>query len=95
MIQLNELVQNIEQLQDKRLLNNCNYWLYFSKNIQIDKYKAFNVENKTKGYIGFFVEDNSRIKGIYEVAKSKIKRLFLKKLKNKPIKPDGNHVESY
>lgn len=95
MIQLNELVKNIEQLQEKRLLNNCNYWLYFSKNIQIDKYKVFNAENKTKGYIGFFVEDNSRIKGIYEVAKSKIKRLFLKKLKNKPIKPDGNNVESY
>lgn len=95
MIQLNELIKNIEQLQDKRLLNNCNYWLYFSKNIQIDKYKVFNVENKTKGYIGFFVEDNSRIKGIYDVAKSKIKRLFLKKLKNKPIKPDGNNVESY
>lgn len=95
MIQLNELVQNIEQLQEKRLLNNCNYWLYFSKNIQIDKYKVFNAENKTKGYIGFFVEDNSRLKGIYEVAKSKIKRLFLKKLKNKPIKPDGNNVESY
>lgn len=95
MIQLNELVQNIEQLQEKRLLNNCNYWLYFSKNIQIDKYKAFNVENKTKGYIGFFVEDNSRLKSVYEVAKSKIKRLFLKKLKNKPIKPDGNNVESY
>lgn len=95
MIQLNELVKNIEQLQEKRLLNNCNYWLYFSKNIQIDKYKVFNAENKTKGYIGFFVEDNSRIKGIYDVAKSKIKRLFLKKLKNKPIKPDGNNVESY
>ena len=95
MIQLNELVKNIEQLQEKRLLNNCNYWLYFSKNIQIDKYKVFNAENKTKGYIGFFVEDNSRIKGIYEVAKSKIKRLFLKKLKNKPIKSDGNNVESY
>lgn len=95
MIQLNELVKNIEQLQEKRLLNNCNYWLYFSKNIQIDKYKAFNVENKTKGYIGFFVEDNSRLKSVYEVAKSKIKRLFLKKLKNKPIKPDGNNVESY
>lgn len=95
MIQLNELINNIEQLQDKRLLNNCNYWLYFSKNIQIDKYKVFNAENKTKGYIGFFVEDNSRIKGIYDVAKSKIKRLFLKKLKNKPIKPDGNNVESY
>lgn len=95
MIHLNELVKNIEQLQEKRLLNNCNYWLYFSKNIQIDKYKAFNVENKTKGYIGFFVEDNSRLKSVYEVAKSKIKRLFLKKLKNKPIKPDGNNVESY
>lgn len=95
MIQLNELVKNIEQLQEKRLLNNCNYWLYFSKNIQIDKYKAFNVENKTKGYIGFFVEDNSRLKSVYEVAKSKIKRLFLKKLKNKPIKSDGNNVESY
>lgn len=95
MIQLNELVKNIEQLQEKRLLNNCNYWLYFSKNIQIDKYKVFNAENKTKGYIGFFVEDNSRIKGIYDVAKSKIKRLFLKKLKNKPMKPDGNNVESY
>lgn len=95
MIQLNELVKNIEQLQDKRLLNNCNYWLYFSKNIQIDKYKVFNVENKTKGYIGFFVEDNSRIKGIYDVARSKIKRLFLKKLKNKPIKPNDNNVESY
>lgn len=95
MIQLNELVKNIEQLQEKRLLNNCNYWLYFSKNIQIDKYKAFNVENKTKGYIGFFVEDNSRLKSVYEVAKSKIKRLFLKKLKNKPIKPDSNNVESY
>lgn len=95
MIQLNELVKNIEQLQEKRLLNNCNYWLYFSKNIQIDKYKVFNAENKTKGYIGFFVEDNSRLKGIYDVAKSKIKRLFLKKLKNKPIKPDGNNVESY
>lgn len=95
MIHLNELVKNIEQLQEKRLLNNCNYWLYFSKNIQIDKYKAFNVENKTKGYIGFFVEDNSRLKSVYEVAKSKIKRLFLKKLKNKPIKPDGTNVESY
>lgn len=95
MIHLNELVKNIEQLQEKRLLNNCNYWLYFSKNIQIDKYKAFNVENKTKGYIGFFVEDNSRLKSVYEVAKSKIKRLFLKKLKNKPIKPDTNNVESY
>lgn len=95
MIQLNDLIKDIEQLQEKRLLNNCNYWLYLPKNIQISKWKAYNSENKTKGYIGFFVEDNSRIRSIYEVAKAKIKRLFLKKLKNKPINPNGNNVESY
>lgn len=31
MILLTDLINSIEQLQEKRLLNKSNYWLYFAK----------------------------------------------------------------
>ena len=50
-----------------------NYWLYFKKDgTAIDASKE---ENKRKDYIGFFVEDDTRINHIIEIAVRKIKRL--------------------
>jgi hypothetical protein len=46
-----------------------NYWLYFKKNSTA--VEAYEVENKRPGWLGFFVEDDSRIPGIVGVAKKK------------------------
>ena len=50
-----------------------NYWLYVKK----DGTQAFarEEENKTEGYIGYFVEDDTRLNGIADVAEKKIKRM--------------------
>ena len=50
-----------------------NYWLYVKK----DGTHAFAVqdEKKTEGYIGFFVEDDTRLQGITGVAEKKIKKM--------------------
>ena len=50
-----------------------NYWLYIKK----DGTQAFAVEEekKTEGYVGYFVEDDTRLQGIAEVAEKKIKKL--------------------
>lgn len=50
-----------------------NYWLYVKK----DGSHSFARDNekKTEGYIGYFVEDDTRLSGIAEVAEKKIKRL--------------------
>lgn len=46
-----------------------NYWLYFKRDgTKIDAYEK---ENKRKGWLGFFVEDDSRIPGIAGVAQRK------------------------
>lgn len=46
-----------------------NYWIYFKKDgTAID---ASAEENKRKGYVGFFVEDDSRLSGIAHVAQRK------------------------
>ena len=48
-----------------------NYWLYFKKDgTAID---ASQEENKRKGYLGFFVEDDSRLNGISGLAQKKTK----------------------
>lgn len=48
-----------------------NYWLYFKKDgTAID---ASQEENKRKGYLGFFVEDDSRLNGISGIAQKKTK----------------------
>lgn len=50
-----------------------NYWLYFKKDgSAIDVSKE---ENKRKDYIGFFVEDDTRINHIVEIAVRKVKKL--------------------
>lgn len=63
-------------LHKARLAGNLraeNYWLYIKK----DGTQAFAVEEekKTEGYIGYFVEDDTRLQGIAEVAEKKIKKL--------------------
>lgn len=46
-----------------------NYWLYFKKDgTAIDASKE---ENKRKGYLGFFVEDDSRLASIANIAERK------------------------
>lgn len=46
-----------------------NYWLYFKKDgTAVDAYAE---ENKRKGWVGFFVEDDSRLSGIATVAQRK------------------------
>lgn len=46
-----------------------NYWLYFKKNGTA--VEAYEVENKRPGWLGFFVEDDSRIPSIVGIAKKK------------------------
>ena len=50
-----------------------NYWLYVKK----DGTQAFarDTEKKTDGYVGYFVEDDTRLNGISEVVNKKIKKL--------------------
>ncbi len=50
-----------------------NYWLYIKKTG--DDAVAYAEEHKNEDYIGFFVEDDSRINGILRVAESKIRRI--------------------
>jgi hypothetical protein len=46
-----------------------NYWVYFKKDgTAIDAYEQ---ENKRKGWLGFFVEDDTRLPGIAGVAQRK------------------------
>ena len=46
-----------------------NYWIYFKKDgTAVDAYAE---ENKRKGWLGFFVEDDSRLIGIAGVAQKK------------------------
>ena len=49
-----------------------NYWLYFKTDGSAAD--ASGEENKRKNYIGFFVEDDSRIQTRVTVAEKKIKR---------------------
>lgn len=46
-----------------------NYWLYFKKNSTA--VEAYEVENKRAGWLGFFVEDDSRIPSIAGIVKKK------------------------
>lgn len=48
-----------------------NYWLYVKKDGK--KILAYAEEHKNAEYIGFFVEDDSRIANIMKVAERKIK----------------------
>lgn len=59
--------------REKYGLPHENYWLYVKKDGK--KLLAFAEEHKNKEYIGFFVEDDSRIPGIMKIAESKIKKL--------------------
>ena len=49
-----------------------NYWLYVGKTKK-DAF-ALDEEHKTPGYIGFFVEDDTRLPKIAEIATKKIKK---------------------
>ena len=46
-----------------------NYWLYFEKNGAA--VEAYGEENRRNGWLGFFVEDDSRIPGIVGIARKK------------------------
>lgn len=46
-----------------------NYWIYFKKDGTA--VEAYAEENKRKGWLGFFVEDDSRLIGIAGVAQKK------------------------
>ena len=46
-----------------------NYWLYFKK--KGTAVEAYEVENKRPGWLGFFVEDDTRIPSIVGIAKKK------------------------
>ena len=46
-----------------------NYWIYFKKDGTA--IEAYAEENKRKGWLGFFVEDDSRLIGIAGVAQKK------------------------
>lgn len=46
-----------------------NYWLYFKKNSTA--VEAYEVENKRPGWLGFFVENDSRIPSIVGIVKKK------------------------
>lgn len=48
-----------------------NYWLYFKKNGTAVEASA--EENKRNGYLGFFVEDDSRLATIANIAEKKAK----------------------
>jgi hypothetical protein len=50
-------------------LPETNYWLYFKKDGT--EIRAFEIENKTPGWIGYFVEDDSKLSAIYAVEQKK------------------------
>ena len=56
----------------KKGLPQENYWVYYKKDWSRVKVSA--EEKKTVGYIGFFVEDDSRIQVINEIAMKKIRK---------------------
>lgn len=64
-----EEIYNAIALARTKGLPKENYWLYFKRDgTKID---ASEKENKRKGWLGFFVEDDSRIPGIAGVAQRK------------------------
>ena len=62
----------VERARVNSSLPTENYWLYVKKDGT--GFLAFAEEHKNPDYIGFFVEDDSRIPGILKVAESKIKK---------------------
>lgn len=48
-----------------------NYWIYFRKSDGSIEFRA--EEDKRDGYIGYFVEDDTRLPSICELASRKIK----------------------
>ena len=66
-----EEILNAVALARKNGMGMENYWLYFKKDgTAID---ASQEENKRKGYLGFFVEDDSRLNAISGIAQKKTK----------------------
>lgn len=64
----------VNVIAKERMVNQLplqNYWLY----IGVDDVKASEKENKQEGYIGYFIEDDTRLKKVFEIALKNNKRL--------------------
>ena len=67
---MEEILKAIDRAREKGLPKE-NYWLYFKKNGTAVDVSA--EENKRNGYLGFFVEDDSRLATIAGIAQKKAK----------------------
>lgn len=68
-----EYTKVLENARTKHALRKNNYWMYINKNSGDIKFK--NKEKKENNWIGYFVEDDSRLIEILRVAENKIKRI--------------------
>ncbi len=69
MISYEKVLENIKRLRSEGL-NTENYWLYIKRDGS--GVSASNEEQPTPNSIGYFVEDDSRLRGIYNLAKRRI-----------------------
>lgn len=72
MVGYNEVLNSVEISRKYFNLKNENYWIYFSKDGE--KCTPFNEEHKAESFIGYFVEDDSRLRSIYNIAQKRIRR---------------------
>lgn len=73
MISFSEVIKSVEKNRRDFNLNKENYWGYFSKDGST--FTPFNTEHKDEKYIGFFIEDDSKLRTIYNVMQRKVNKL--------------------
>lgn len=71
MITVNDITKQVEYARKYSGLTQGNYWLYVSNDGT--RCEARNNEKKREGYTGYFVENDSRIKGIHTVILRKLR----------------------
>lgn len=72
MVSYDEVLKAVNVSREYFNLKRENYWVYFAKDGS--KFTPFNDEHKEEGFIGYFVEDDSRLRSIYNIAQKRIRR---------------------
>lgn len=73
MVTYDNMVLYVEEHQRTNALNKENFWAYFLFNG--DGFQCLNEPApKQKDRVGYFVEDNTKLRTIYEVATKKLRR---------------------
>ena len=71
MITVNDITKQVEYARKYSGLTQENYWLYVSNDGE--RVEARNNEKKREGYTGYFVEDDTRIKGIHTIIQKRVR----------------------